>query len=213
MLKKFIIDVGLSPRGGVDCLKRMKSLGEDTEIFWGYTGRQALDLNVIGLNRDRFKGLWGRECTMGEVGCYASHISLARRFLSYPTRDGDWYLVFEDDAFIEEGFSEKVESYLREAESRGITYLNFVRGNGYLELEGVQHPKGRIFHTCAYAMHRVAAFGLASSYSTMISPIDEAIMDAEEISKGILSGPNTPKAYHVDLDGEPSIRKSLGTVN
>ena len=66
-------------------------------------GRNVVDLTELGYNRRSNRRHYGRLLSAGEVGCYASHLKIAEKFVS---SGEDICVVLEDDACIADEFSE-----------------------------------------------------------------------------------------------------------
>jgi len=66
-------------------------------------GRKTNDLSSFGYSLRANRDEYGRLLTAGEVGCYASHLKVARMFLSLPN---SYAIVLEDDAKLDIGFAD-----------------------------------------------------------------------------------------------------------
>lgn len=91
-------------------LDRKKSITEmaqelclDLTFVNAVDGRNVMDLTELGYSKRSNRKHYGRLLTGGEVGCYASHIKVAEKFVS---SGEDICIVLEDDAYIADEFSE-----------------------------------------------------------------------------------------------------------
>ena len=78
-------------------------LGLDLTYVNAVDGRNVDDLTELGYSRRNNRRHYGRLLSAGEVGCYASHLKVAEKFVS---SGEDMCVVLEDDAYIADEFSE-----------------------------------------------------------------------------------------------------------
>ena len=91
-------------------LDRKKSITEmarvlklDLTFVNAVDGRNVVDLTELGYSRRNNRRHYGRLLSAGEVGCYASHLKVAEKFV---LSGEDICVVLEDDAYIADEFSE-----------------------------------------------------------------------------------------------------------
>ena len=102
-MKIYVINLERSVDRKKSITEMARVLGLDLTFVNAVDGRNVDDLTELGYDRNSNRRHYGRLLTAGEVGCYASHLKVAEKFI---LSGEDICIVLEDDAYISEGFSE-----------------------------------------------------------------------------------------------------------
>lgn len=97
---------------------KLHAAGLEFEFFEAITGRDALDA-FADFDADEFRLNTGREITIGEVGCFASH----RALWQCCARLDEPILIMEDDFDLLERFTSAVQQAIRLAPTLGFIRL------------------------------------------------------------------------------------------
>lgn len=171
-------------------MKEMAKVGIQVGIVQGVDGHH--DEIPIKVDVKAFKKRFGRVPVKGEIGCFASHIQLARLGATLPAfsqEHPDWRLVFEDDAVPVGINHQDLSEVVLLAEAQGFNCVMLHTGRNNRRGKGatsVTPTNGKdvfthacLFHTSAYA---------EMSKWTMVHPIDHAIVRSKVLRVGVLNG-------------------------
>lgn len=102
-MKTFVINLERSLDRKKSISGMAKTLKLDLTFVDAVDGRDVGDLTKLGYSRRMNRRHYGRLLTAGEVGCYASHLKVAEKFVH---SGEDICVVLEDDAYIAYEFLE-----------------------------------------------------------------------------------------------------------
>lgn len=101
IIQIFIINLDTSTERRIEMIRQMDFYGLKYEFFEAVDGKK-LDINVINEIRNQpysFKKAFGREMTLGEIGCAMSHLNLYKKIVD---EEIDYALILEDDSEFDE---------------------------------------------------------------------------------------------------------------
>ena len=102
----YVINLDRSPHRLQSITQQMAQAGMPFERFPGIDGRLMGARAQEWIDLPVYKKLHGKEPTPGEIGCYASHISLMQAFLAGPHTH---CMVLEDDALVPDNIRSVVD--------------------------------------------------------------------------------------------------------
>ena len=102
-MKIYVINLERSVDRKKSITEMARVLRLDLTFVNAVDGRNVVDLTELGYSRRNNRRHYGRLLSAGEVGCYASHLKVAEKFVS---SGEDMCVVLEDDACIADEFSE-----------------------------------------------------------------------------------------------------------
>ena len=186
-----VLDLESRPRWGAGLVRDLSGRGFKAELFWGEDGKP----DWLQVNWRAFKRAYRRMPYLGEQGCYASHVKLAREMAAgrIPQFIDGWWVVCEDDAKPSHDMnSDRLRDLLREADGR----FDFVmlhpgrKGHRAGGSPGVRprtkNKFGTEFGTFAYAVS-VKGADVISRF-IMRHPIDTGILASRRLRVGVLWG-------------------------
>lgn len=190
-----VIDLASRPRWGVGCQKEMAEIGIDLTLFDGVDGHSGESPGIV-VDRKNFRRFnRGRDPIAGEIGCYASHLKLARSALageipSVSPDLPDWFLVFEDDAIPRGAVTGgRVLDWAKQADAQGMDYVWLHDGDKGRRNHGSSsvRPKSRKEIRTHAALISRRGLEIISSFH-MCHPIDKAIDCSKRLRMGVLWG-------------------------
>lgn len=179
------------PRWESACVEIMKAAGIDVKLFEGVDGHGLIQAPMY-VNVGAFRQSFKRHPLPGEIGCFASHLGIAKIADSLPGLCGemsDWRLVFEDDAVPVSMTSAQILHIAKMAEKSGYQIVMLHTGRKNRRGRGITRitrTTGSDVFTHAYLAH-VSAFREMAGWE-MRHPIDHAISKSKKLKVGVLWG-------------------------
>ena len=183
-VKIFVISLRTAEARRAEASEQMAKCGVAFEFFDAVEGGAShsdwfagIDHRLFQLNTRRY------DPTPGEVGCYASHLSLWKWAISHDQP----VVILEDDFQLEPGFAEIINDLEPLVSEFGFIRLQSMRGPRALlkrlrrAAREVLHRNGLTVHylsdpplyALAYAISPEAARTLARASSTLFAPVDK----------------------------------------
>ena len=178
MLKTYLINLDTSEDRLHVMNGRIRSVGLSFQRISGIVGADLLLDELIDIDRVTYEKWHGKALNPGEVGCYLSHITAMKEFL---TSDAEFGLILEDDANFPEDFQSLIRSVMENARSWDVVKLSsFHSGTpvNVLALEAGYHlaiPLSRLNNSNSILYNRVAAERLVRKLLPMRLPFDHAV--------------------------------------
>jgi FkbM family methyltransferase len=190
-----VIDLPKRPRWGEQCISDMRKLGIHVSLEEGVDGHADESTGIVVDCRNFRRFQKGRNPLPGEIGCYASHLKIARRALAgdiAPVSEDlpDWWLVFEDDAIARgDVSSELVIRWTEQAREMDLDYVFLHSGTkdhrnkGDSKVSAARFPEIR---THAALISR-RGLGIIAGFR-MCHPYDKAVSSSRRLRIGVLHG-------------------------
>ncbi len=148
-----------------------------TRLGWSFFDACTALPEDLTYNPDKARWARGRELSRGELGCYASHVTLWRWFLR--ESDLDVLCVLEDDIVIDWSFFDQFEGVLNQFPQvdyirlyakapAPFSYLGLTASRRHLVR--FKHP---VFGTQGYLLRRAGAERFLRGLSEVVRPIDD----------------------------------------
>ena len=119
------------PRWEGECVERCARASIDLTLFDGVDGHA--EEPTVSINHKAFRMMFGRAPLAGEIGCFNSHVNVARAFGALPPLAPgfeDWRLVLEDDASPHGIDAGKILDRAEEAERKRFDFVFLHAGRG-----------------------------------------------------------------------------------
>lgn len=189
-LEVSVLDLESRPRYGEALAGKLRERGFAARVEFGTEGRP----DWLEINHTAFKRAYKRGPLNGECGCFASHVTLARRMVAgdLPQFVDGWWVVTEDDAAPSESMNaDALRRILSDVEGFDFVLLHpgrkGHRGKGRSRVGPVSWNKhGWEFGTFAYAVNEKGASEIAKFI--MRHPIDHAVLNSRRVRTGVLWG-------------------------
>lgn len=192
-----IIDLVDRPRFGAQLVNDLATCGITGKLFAAIDGR----------SRQRTMRVAKRGFKRGEIGCFASHVEIARSavkgLIEPVTEYFPWWLICEDDALPVGIDPDFITSIIEQARAFDLIFIHFGRARCRETKPFGLSPMTRAdTGTYAYLANRAALADM--SQWIMRHPIDKAIAYTSRFRRGVLSGPRAFGHRHRSRD-VPSI--------
>jgi glycosyl transferase family 25 len=184
---------------------QLQALGIPYKLHEATDGKEEWHNLVQYLNEPAFTANVGRLVLRGEIGCYHSHLSVWKDFL---TTDSDAALVMEDDVVFHHDFLEGISAAVAMYEHWDLLKLNKARAKQPIaqvlfEKWRLNSYVGPATGTGAYLIKKDLALRLQERMLPMARPIDHEL-DRIHVHKFRLIGLE-PFPSHVDDGGDSTI--------
>jgi glycosyl transferase family 25 len=177
-LHTWVINLDRAPQRLARIGARLDELGVAWTRFAAVEGKLVPEAEQAALlDRAGFERLHGMTPSLGELGCYLSHVRLMQAFLASPH---EFALILEDDVKPTYALPEVLERLMAAAARWDMVKLSAIHSGspvGVLDM-GQGHQLGVMFSRCtgssAYVVNRVAAQRYAERLLPMQLPYDHA---------------------------------------
>lgn len=177
--------------------------------FTFYKAIEGKDIDFVKLAADGLISYRDRQMTVGEFGCFLSHLNILKKIL---TSDEEIHLILEDDVYFVSGFIDKLNYCLSKVKNSiwDIFYLGinrpscvnfkFLRGKyvGNIQ-DGIFYPKYKWWGTHGYLVKKSSVAKIINLITPIILPYDCQLMEVKSIHKLILAK-TIIKSYNMDSD-------------
>lgn len=169
----------ISMRGSTERRAAFTERARDARVPWRFFDGSDGPTPELIYDDGEVKARWGRSLTPGEIGCYASHLSLWNRLLE---DEADQYLILEDDVIVDWKFLEKLLTV--DFHRSGVDYLRLhclrpgamrVVKYGYCGTRQLIQLREPAYGTQGYVITRAGARRLSDYCRRVIRPIDSQL--------------------------------------
>lgn len=158
------------------CATQLASAGIPWERVPAVAGR-LIEFPIPEYDETGYRLMQGRRRIDAEVGCYLSHIKVFKLFLE---SSADYALILEDDAQIDAGLRELINSALRYSRHWDLLRLSSVSSGRVFKVAKLTGGRSigvsltRMKGSCAYVVSRKAASSMIKELLPMRLPYDLA---------------------------------------
>ena len=183
-MKIYVISLRTAQARRAEASRQMAECGAEFEFFDAVDGTAGHAEFFTRIDRRRFQlNTLRREPAPGEIGCYASHLSLWK----WAVRHDRPLVILEDDFQLEPGFSRMLGELEPLVEEFGFVRLQSMHGPRAV-LKRLRPPAHEVrrqdgwsvhylsdppLYTLAYAIGPGAALALSRASTTLFAPVDK----------------------------------------
>lgn len=171
----YVINLDRSPKRLEEISKQLTRVGLSFHRVVAVDGKEATLEQLTQLDEASYQRKHGKSSLPGELGCYLSHVEAIRQFL----QSGHSYaVILEDDAILEDGFSQVVQYLSHHPKPWDMVKLSGVHSGTPCAVSTIndQYRLSVMFSKCtcssAYMLNRKAAEAYNQGLLPMSLPYD-----------------------------------------
>lgn len=171
----YVINLDRSPKRLEEISEQLARAGLSFQRVAAVDGKEATPEQLTQLDEASYQRKHGKSSLPGELGCYLSHVEAIRQFL----QSGHSYaVILEDDAILEDGFSQVVQYLSHHPKPWDMVKLSGVHSGTPCAVSTIndQYRLSVMFSKCtcssAYMLNRKAAEAYNQGLLPMSLPYD-----------------------------------------